>query len=237
MRREEEEEDTDAVDQLAVALTKTTLEVADSVSRPRKVLLVLDLNGLLIDRLHTKDLKQDEQRAPFLKTAEKKGAFYAWKRPHLDSFLDFCFENFDVACWSSVMAHNIDILSNWVFNGRKRAFTWHQDKCNVQKPHPDPTVKKKKPLFKKPLQKVWDSHPQYNESNTLLIDDTVWKAMDNPPHLLYSPKEWTVFCTDPAIVNALAPDGEVRKFLQRLAASNQPVAEFIKANTEAESKL
>ncbi len=68
-------------------------------------------------------------------------------------------------------------------------FEWDQSKCPQEK-HPDP--KERKPLFLKPLADVWRAFPQHDADTTLLVDDTPAKAGRNPPHLLYSPREWTV---------------------------------------------
>lgn len=113
-------------------------------------------------------------------------------RPHLDSFLDFLFDSFDVAVWSSAMQRNVTKLIDYAFGAERRNMLvceLDQGSCPQEK-HPDP--KAKKPLFLKPLSCVWKAHPQYNESNTLLIDDTPAKAGRNPLNLLYSPAEWTI---------------------------------------------
>ena len=36
-----------------------------------------------------------------------------------------------------------------------------------------------KPVFQKKLQTVWEKHPEFNASNTLLLEDTHYKSLKN----------------------------------------------------------
>lgn len=111
-------------------------------------------------------------------------------------------------------------------------FEFDQAKCPSEK-HPDPN--ETKPLFLKPLQAVWDHFPEWNQSNTLLVDDTPAKARDNPPHLLFSPTEWTVLSSNGE--NGLAPGGQVYEFLDGLRKSSGTVAEYVACISNADRKL
>jgi hypothetical protein len=129
-----------------------------------KKLLILDLNGVLIYRCDKLNYK---------------------RRNYLDGFLDTCFEHFDVAVWSSAQKHNTErlVLSAIGLDRMKHLkFVWNQDQCI---PHLTEQY-----VFKKPLSKVWDIFPQYNESNTLIMDDSKSKMEDNPPHTWISVKKW-----------------------------------------------
>ena len=176
----------------------------------REYLLVLDMNQLLM------------YREPFSEKSKRKRD--VWKRPHLDDFLDYIFANFTVGVWSSMTLKNLKPLQKFVFGEREPRFTFDNSHCDKEK-HPD--KRESKPLLKKPLSKVWKLYPEYSAANTLLIDDSVDKAKDNPSHLLFCPDPWTVDCTDDEINNALAPDGIIRSYLHRLLDSGLDVAEFV----------
>ncbi|CAI0387027.1 unnamed protein product [Linum tenue] len=115
----------------------------------RKKLLILDLNGLLVDVVTC---------PPKDRTPDKRVGFRSFfVRPYYLDFLNFCFRKFEVAVWSS----------------RTKFKT-------VENKH--------KPLVFKELTKVWNKEdPQlpwergyFNESNTLLVDDSPYKALLNP---------------------------------------------------------
>ena len=77
-------------------LEDITQQLSEVKLKSVRKLLILDLNNILIRRKYVKD-------AGDAVGAEKCGNFMVWKRPHLNEFLDFAFENFDVAVWSSVV--------------------------------------------------------------------------------------------------------------------------------------
>lgn len=172
------------------------IDVDDAIVRggKRNVLLVLDLNGLLLDR------------------PKRKGP-HAWRRPHLDEFVAFVLDAFHVGVWSSMMRKNVDPLTERAFGARRREllFEMNQDDC-VEVAYPPPV---KKPLLKKPLEHVWDRFDKFRGA-TLLIDDTALKAMDNPPHTLFCPPAWTHDCLDDDVNNALGPGGAIRTYLEEL---------------------
>ena len=153
-----------------------------------RTLLILDLNGFLIDREYSKLIKGVVPQSP-PEGAVRSGSFFVWMRPGIKEFLDIIFHNFDVAVWSSVSKLNIDTLSVLVFGDRIKQlkFIWDQNMC-VKEPHPLTT---RKPLFLKNLSKVWEVFPQYNESNTLIVDDTDLKMKNNPKECVVKALEWT----------------------------------------------
>lgn len=56
--------------------------------------------------------------------------------------------------------------------------------------HPE---NRNKPIFLKELRRVWESPPfsgVYGPSNTLLIDDSAYKALRNPPYTGVFPKTY-----------------------------------------------
>lgn len=175
-KEKQEEDQQDKDDGLVAQLESLSLER----KTPRR-LIVLDLNGLLIFRVFSRDKRKFTQ---YLDSSVKVNDFFVWKRPHVESFLDWLLERFSVAIWSSAMQHNVEALIEWTLGKERRgrlAFEWDQSRCPQEK-HP---THSHKPLFLKPLQDVWTQYPTWNESNTLLVDDSPLKAKRNPPNLLF----------------------------------------------------
>ncbi|XP_078150497.1 uncharacterized protein LOC144545802 [Carex rostrata] len=110
----------------------------------KKNLLVLDINGILVDI--TSDYKY-QQYADF-KISGKIG----FKRPFCVDFIKFCFANFEVGVWSSRKQHNLVEAVHHLFGEMKNKllFCWDQSKCIDTK---FKTVENK-PLFFKELNKL-----------------------------------------------------------------------------------
>ncbi|XP_059276764.1 uncharacterized protein LOC132030971 [Lycium ferocissimum] len=74
----------------------------------------------------------------------------------------------------------------------KFLFIWCQDECTKIG---DTFGKDKfgftvKPAFFKELKKVWSIHTKYDVSNTLLVDDSPYKAFLNPAHTAIFPHSY-----------------------------------------------
>ncbi len=205
------------VDQITAGMVQVSLN--------HRVLLVLDLNGLLVHRI-----MQGKLAGADVSHAVTLGKFKVWTRPHVDAFIDFCLAHFDVGVWSSAMSHNVELLMKHVFGDRREQllFEFDQSDC-VGVKHSDP--KEKKPLLKKPLERVWRKHPTYRE-RTLLLDDSQLKAQDNPPHTLFCPPEWTHDCSDEAINEALGEGGAVRTYLEGLLKWEGSVASYVESRSK-----
>lgn len=185
----------------------------------KKKLLVLDVNGLLVETYFQFDKLPKEHRPD-----GKVGRFFVYRRPFCDEFLQFCFENFVVGIWSSAQQHNVDRLVDFIFGDLKKKllFSWHQIDCT------DTGLKtpenSRKPLFLKELSKLWNKvkpdlpweEGEYGPCNTLLIDDSPYKALRNPPHTAIFPYPYKVTNELDDILG-----GDLRKYLQGLlTASN-----------------
>lgn len=175
--------------------------MAASTTVRKKKLLVLDVNGLLVATYHTKD------QLPLEPYHVKLGNFYVYKRPACEEFLKFCFENFVVGVWSSAQEHNVNNLVDFVLKDLKSllAFSWHQIHCtrtNVMHPDND-----RKPIFLKELSKVWAlfGPGEYGPSNSLLVDDSPYKALKNPPNTGIFPRSYTADQTDDKFLMVLRP--------------------------------
>jgi TFIIF-interacting CTD phosphatase-like protein len=153
--------------------------------KKQKKLLVLDVNGVLIHRIHKSSSSKDDVSV-FVRD------YNIWKRPHLNEFLEFCFENFQVSIWSSMQQKNAIPIINEIFTKdqtRNLEFIFYKDQCDEIKPHPNPNVNKPS-LWKKDLLKIWKSFPQFSVENTLIIDDCKYKMLGNPKKCVIIP---TVF--------------------------------------------
>ncbi|KAI3926031.1 hypothetical protein MKW98_028167 [Papaver atlanticum] len=164
-----------------------------------KKLLVLDLNGLLVD----------------------VGKRSCTKRPYCDDFLKFCFERFHVGVWSSRTKKNVNKVVDFLMGDLKEnlIFCWDQSHCTE-------TGFKVighwyKPLILKELKKLWNKHEQnlpwekgtFNESNTLLLDDSPYKALCNPLHTGIFPSSYT---REDLNDDSLGPGGDIRVYLEGL---------------------
>jgi len=187
-----------------------------SVSGSSRILLVLDLNGLLVQRVHLSEATKAEKKLLLknLPHGPKKSTKYlAWLRPNIENFLEFVFERYDVIVWSSAKRMNIDGLLNISMSPEQQKYLvdiYDQSYCEEIGLHP---TDNQKPLFLKELGKIWSKYPRYNAENTLLIDDSYYKAVKNPPGTAIHPKEWTRVETRDS---KLAKGGSIREYLEAL---------------------
>ncbi|GAB2289725.1 hypothetical protein Dimus_024032 [Dionaea muscipula] len=209
--------------------SKDYLRLQKSLTMPanlRKKLLILDLNGLLADIV----LLFSDEFKPDTKISGKA----VFKRPFCDDFLQFCFERFDVGVWSSRTRRNVDQVVSFLMGSAKEKliFCWDQSYCTQTGYH---TIgNQHKPLLLKELDKLWSKQEpclpwemgDYNESNTLLLDDSPYKALRNPPHTAIFPYPYEHKDIDDRI---LGPGGNLRIYLERLAAADN-VQTFVHDN-------
>ncbi|CAJ2665712.1 unnamed protein product [Trifolium pratense] len=149
------------------------------VTNLKNKLIVFYLNGVLVDCV-TVDKKLNPDFV-FNKTV-------VFTRPSYLEFLEFCFDNVEVGIWSSKFKTNIDKILDFFMKDLKHKFLfrWDQSHCTTTT-IPTPENPDKNIMFKE-LEKLWDEEDPnlcwekgfFNESNTLLIDDSPYKGMLNP---------------------------------------------------------
>ncbi|KAJ0963511.1 hypothetical protein J5N97_028633 [Dioscorea zingiberensis] len=187
------------------------------ISLPRKNLLVLDLNGLLADIIL-------DSRRTYGADIRIRGKS-VFKRPFCDDFLKFCFERFNIGVWSSRKRCNVDSVVDFLMGDfkHKLLFCWDLSKCTttgfrtIENMH--------KPLVLKELKKLWYKEEpglpwergEYTPSNSLLIDDSPYKALCNPPHTSIFPDPYHFNKKND---NSLGPGGDLRLYLEGLAMSD-----------------
>ena len=150
----------------------------ERLSSPQRLLIISDLNGTLIVR-------------PRRGTAFKR-------RPGLTSFLEYLFSNHRLMVWTSSMPYTMDIILNGLFTPEQRkscAAAWARDTLGLTKAQYDGKVQ----VYKK-LDEVWanesvqSTHPdhscggRWDQSNTLLVDDSELKAVAQPYNLVNIPE-------------------------------------------------
>ncbi|KAL7608119.1 hypothetical protein Lser_V15G12925 [Lactuca serriola] len=173
------------------------------VATSAKKLLILDVNGLLADIVSPppKDLKSD-------KNISRRAIF---KRPFLDDFLRFCFQRFDVAIWSSRTRKVLDPVVDYLLGDLKKKllFLWDLSHCTNSSARSLENVHKF--IVFKEVKKIWEKIEFYDESNTLLLDDSPYKALLNPKDTGVFPFSYTYKDTND---NSLGPNGDLRVYLE-----------------------
>ncbi|XP_047310913.1 uncharacterized protein LOC124914416 [Impatiens glandulifera] len=183
----------------------------------RRKLLILDINGLLADIISPppKECKPD--------TCILRRAIF--KRPFCYDFLKFCFERFHVGIWSSRAKKIIDRVVDYLLGSLKSKLVlcWDLSHCTSTKFR---TLENRhKCVVFKELKKIWEyddpslpwKEGEYNASNTLLLDDSPYKALLNPMHSAIFPKSYSFKDIDD---NSLGPEGDLRVYLENLAAAD-----------------
>ncbi|OJJ43774.1 hypothetical protein ASPZODRAFT_135796 [Penicilliopsis zonata CBS 506.65] len=164
-------------------LAQSSLPPQPSAS-PQPLLVILDLNGTLIYRAH--------RRLPPVFV----------KRPGLDEFLDTLMQRYTVMIWSSSQPPTVQAICAQLFPGEKRkalAAEWGRDKFGLTKSQYHGKIQ----VYKQ-LKTVWAdpsiqarfpsdrSHSgadrRWDQSNTVLIDDSKLKAASEPLNILEVPE-------------------------------------------------
>ncbi|CAA2990810.1 Phospho phosphatase [Olea europaea subsp. europaea] len=181
------------------------------VASVRRKLLVLDVNGLLADIV---------MPAPKDSVADTRLLGRAvFRRPFCNDFLKFCFENFDVAIWSSRSKKVIDIVVDYLLGDLRQKLLFCWDISQSTQTRFKTIENEHKPLVMKELKKIWEKYDPrlpwekgyYNETNTLLLDDSPYKALLNPLHTAIFP--YSYHYKDKSD-NSLGPGGNLRVYLE-----------------------
>ena len=195
----------------------------------RRKLLVFDCNGLLWSCKTARDpstrsLSQEEHKAAGVHCIHSMIYF---ERLRLHQFLSDCFDKFDVAIWTCAGKRRTDAMVEAIFSEDERAkfkFIWDQSQiidsgilrsdgnCNV--------------MFKS-LKRIWE-HKEYvglyDDSNTVLIDDSPLKSFLNPDFTSLHPSSFKFGdCKDTFLPDILWP------LLEKLSLA-QDVRRFLKLN-------
>lgn len=211
------------------------LHVANVLKIPRK-LVVLDLNGVLVNRSYNPNHKgNSDQEDPNQKGSNCGrqfcvGAFYVTPRPNLIPFIDYLFRHYDVAIWSSATHANVCNTLECVL-GKKRCtrfvFIWSQNQCvavkDTQLSDSDDNQKHKL-LLSKPFHLISNRFPQYTSDQILMIDDSIQKYGAQSYPNLFAVSPWDSSAQDDY---SLKSTGQIGKFLSGLCRFDGTVPQWI----------
>ncbi|GAB2296923.1 hypothetical protein Dimus_031025 [Dionaea muscipula] len=200
----------------------------------RKKLLILDINGLLADIVYP---------APKGYKADTKIAGRAiFKRPSCSDFLQFCLERFDVGIWSSRSKKIVDRVVEYLLGDMKHhlVFCWDLSHCTESKFRS--LENQHKTLVFKELRKIWEKYDpdlpwekgDYDESNTLLLDDSPYKALLNPLHTAIFPVTYDF--KDGETDNSIGRGGNICAYLEELAKAEN-VQEYVRNHPFGQSAI
>ncbi|KAH0337895.1 HAD-like protein, partial [Aureobasidium melanogenum] len=147
-----------------------SLVTSPKLDRPKSLLVVLDLNGVLAFR-------------------KKKSRGYK-PRPNLDTFLDYLFSNHYVMIWSSGMPENVERIMGHMLSyerQQKLVAIWSRDKLRL----PAHLFSEKVQVYKQ-LSWIWEDPTLqmnaplggWSQRDTVLVDDSIDKAAAEPHNLI-----------------------------------------------------
>jgi RNA polymerase II subunit A small phosphatase-like protein len=125
-------------------------------------ILILDLDETLIYAA-----EQPLERKPDIVVDQ----YFVYTRPFLEDFLAFCFENFDVAVWTTATkSYAEEILKTILKESQKLRFVWTRDRCTLVF---DEEVQEH--FYVKRMSKL--RRRGYKLESVIVVDDTpnVWK--------------------------------------------------------------
>jgi len=130
---------------------------------------ILDLDETIISAEATEeyDFEKYKNKSSKFRYEPMEGYYIIFERPHLQEFLDFIFENFDVSVWTAATKDYALFIINKIIlikPNRKLDYIFFSYHCNISK-------KLKKGT--KDLSMLWDIYKinGYNEKNTFILDD------------------------------------------------------------------
>lgn len=145
---------------------------------PSKPNILLDLDGTLIYSLRKDKIKQQQFSWFNVKPMSTNSSVI--ERPHLQSFLDFVFKNFNVSIWTAAQEkYAMWIIKHFILikHNRKLHYLLHNE-------HTKASMK----LYNAPkdLRLIYEvlKLPHFNQYNTYIIDDLVQVCQFQKPQCL-----------------------------------------------------
>ncbi|KAK6152631.1 hypothetical protein DH2020_012270 [Rehmannia glutinosa] len=193
----------------------------------RRKLLVLDINGLLADVV---------KPAP----RHRRGDIHISGRAGDPSVMIFWSFVFRILMWAYghqdpstpqtvllpflILMIIIDKVVDYLLGDRKDKLLFCWDMTHSTQTGSNTLENSRKPLVCKELRKIWDfddpnmrwKKGDYNESNTLLLDDSPYKALLNPLHTAIFPYSYRFVDKND---KSLGPGGDLRVYLEGLLTS------------------
>lgn len=156
----------------------SALKLPTALPNPRPILIVMDLNGTIL------------YRPP---NSNNRSAFV--ERPHANRFMQYCLDTFHVAIWSSAKPQNVNKMVAKLLTPEqveKCIVVWSREELGLTQADYFQRVQ----CYKR-LEKVWAdpkiqaSHPDggmWDQSNTILVDDSFEKGRSEPFNILVLPE-------------------------------------------------
>ena len=136
----------------------------------KRKLLILDLDETLLFS-STQSLERKEDF--------KVAGYYVYLRPGLDTFLKFCFINYDVAVWTSSSSDYAELVIKNIFqDSSKLKFIWSRERCTQKYNH-----ERNQYYWIKNLIKV--KRIGFDLTSVIMIDDSPEKLERNYGNHIY----------------------------------------------------
>jgi len=145
-------------------------------------LIVFDIDSTLFDSLDKDDgtvsIKADH------KLVHGGDHFKMYARPYLENFIKFCQKNFKkIALWTHADKLWLKkFIDNILPNNTDLLFTYHSSHAE------EVVIPKKGEVKLKPLSKIYAEFPEFNSSNTIIIEDTEDNCLKNLKNCIIVPE-------------------------------------------------
>lgn len=178
-----------------------------TLAEPRRILVVVDLNGTLLYR------------------PNKHRPFDFVERPHARRFLAYCLDTFHVAIWSSARPDNVHKMLEQLLDKSQRSrclVTWARDHFGLSPGDYNSRVQCYKRLTRIWADSTITAAGQWDQSNTVLVDDSTEKGRSEPYNILTIP-EFSGGHSEPTDVlpqvhdylNLLCHQADISSFIRR----------------------
>ncbi|KAM0343296.1 hypothetical protein ACHAPU_008746 [Fusarium lateritium] len=186
----------------------------ERLAKPRRVLIVMDLNGTLLHR------------------PNKRRPFHFTERPHATTFLSYLLETFHVAIWSSARPENVNKMVEQLLTPEQVGqclVVWGRDSFGLSGEDYNSKVQ----VYKR-LTTIWTNprvmaaHPQahkgglWDQTNTILVDDSFEKGRSEPFNMLTLPEFTGLPKETPNVlpqvhdyINELAHQADISRFVRQ----------------------
>ncbi|KAL2676714.1 hypothetical protein Neosp_010478 [[Neocosmospora] mangrovei] len=205
------------------------------LEQPRRILIVMDLNGTLLHR------------------PNKRRPFHFVERPHAKAFMSYCLDTFHVAIWSSARPDNVSKMVDQLLTPEQRErclLVWGRDTFGLCQADYDARVQ----VYKR-LTSVWsdprimEAHPaaqtggKWDQTNTILVDDSLEKARSEPFNILQIPEFSGLSTEMPNVLpqvhdylNNLAHEADISRFVRQSPFTLDPAYTLEQAPAKSKAK-
>jgi len=146
-------------------------------------LIVFDIDSTLFDSIE-KEKEKDVSTKADHKLIHGGINYKLYSRPHLEKFMHFCQRNFKkIALWTHADQLWLKkFVDNILPNDIELLFKY--DRSHGE----DKVIGNKGEIKIKPLKKIYAEFPEYNASNTIIIEDTEDNCLDNLKNCIIVPE-------------------------------------------------